>query len=102
MRPLLLALALLAASASASAQDRPVAFVGATVYPIAGPRLDAGTVVVQGGRIVAVGPTASVRVPAGAEVIDAAGKVMAQNGQIWIGRPPGAPAPPPLAKAAAQ
>jgi imidazolonepropionase-like amidohydrolase len=74
MRPLLLVLALLAASASA--QDRPVAFVGATVYPIAGPRIEAGTVVVQSGRIVAVGPTASVRVPAGAEVVDAAGKVI--------------------------
>ncbi|MEW6017713.1 MAG: hypothetical protein AB1760_06535 [Pseudomonadota bacterium] len=39
---------------------------------------------------------------AGVALYDAAGKVMAQSGQIWIGRPPGAPAPPPLAKAAAQ
>ncbi|MDX5393073.1 MAG: hypothetical protein LPJ86_04535, partial [Caulobacteraceae bacterium] len=39
---------------------------------------------------------------AGVALYDAAGKVMAQSGQIWIGRPPGAPAPPPLARAAAQ
>lgn len=38
---------------------------------------------------------------AGVALYDAAGKVIAQSGQIWIGRPPGAPAPAPLANAAA-
>ncbi|HIL56511.1 MAG TPA: amidohydrolase, partial [Rhodothermales bacterium] len=58
------------------AQDRPVAFVGATVYPIASAPIEDGTVIVQGGRIVAVGPSASLAPPAGAEVVDVAGKVI--------------------------
>jgi imidazolonepropionase-like amidohydrolase len=74
MRRILFALLLL--SSVASAQERPVAFVGGTVYPIAGPRIDGGTVVVQAGRIVAVGPSASVRVPANAQVVDVSGKVV--------------------------
>lgn len=36
---------------------------------------------------------------AGVALLDRDGKVMVRTGQIWIGRPPGAPAPPPLAKA---
>ena len=37
----------------------------------------------------------------GVALYDAAGKVVAQSGQIWIGRPPGAPAPAPPTSAAA-
>ncbi|MFI5184057.1 MAG: amidohydrolase family protein [Vicinamibacteria bacterium] len=56
-----------------AASDKPIAIVGATVLTV-GPRgtLDKGTVLVQGGRIVAVGR--DVAVPAGARVIDGSGR----------------------------
>jgi imidazolonepropionase-like amidohydrolase len=52
------------------------AFTGAQILPVSGPVIDDGTLVVQGGRIVAVGPRASVAVPAEAELIDCRGKVI--------------------------
>lgn len=58
------------------AQDTPVAFTGARVIPIAGPEIPDGTVIVQNGKIVAVGPSASVRIPANAQKHDAKGKVV--------------------------
>ena len=69
---LLAAVALGVASATLPAQDRAVAIRGGTVLPISGPAIPNGTVVIRGGKIVAVG--ANVAVPAGAEVVDAAGK----------------------------
>jgi imidazolonepropionase-like amidohydrolase len=60
------------ASATLPAQDRTVAIRGGTVLPISGPAIPNGTVVIRAGKIVAVG--ANVAVPAGAEVVDAAGK----------------------------
>jgi imidazolonepropionase-like amidohydrolase len=62
----------LVVSASLSAQDRAVAIRGGTVLPISGPAIPNGTVVIRGGKVVAVG--ANVPVPAGAEVVDASGK----------------------------
>lgn len=61
---------------TALAQETPVAFVGAKVIPIAGPEIDKGTVVVHRGRIVSVGATGAVPIPAGATVRDMAGKVL--------------------------
>jgi imidazolonepropionase-like amidohydrolase len=66
----------LGVAATASAQERPLAFTGARIIPIVGEPIEAGTLVVQGGRILAVGPAAAVKVPAGAEVRDVAGKVI--------------------------
>src|ERR1022692_2490510 len=51
--------------------DRSVAIVGGRVVPITGEPVDGGTVLVQDGRIVAVG--SDVAVPPGVRVIDAAG-----------------------------
>lgn len=51
-----------------------IAITNARVLPVSGPAIEAGTVVIRGGRIAAVG--AGVPVPAGARVIDAAGKVV--------------------------
>jgi len=51
--------------------DRSVAIVGGRVVPIAGEPVDGGTVLVEDGRIVAVG--GDVAVPAGVRVLDAAG-----------------------------
>ncbi|MDX1420469.1 MAG: amidohydrolase family protein [Rubricoccaceae bacterium] len=58
----------------AEAQERRIAFVGATVYPISGPLIEQGMVVVEGGRIVEVGPVRANLV--GVEQIDATGKVI--------------------------
>jgi imidazolonepropionase-like amidohydrolase len=49
-----------------------VAITGGTVYPVSGPKIENGTVLIRDGKIVAVG--ANVTVPAGAERVDAAGK----------------------------
>ena len=65
-----------AAPARGLAHEKPIAFIGAEVLPIAGPPIPAGTVVVAGGKIVAVGPCVSTPVPADAERIECAGKVI--------------------------
>lgn len=70
MRPVAVALALLAAPAAVSAQD-VYAITGATVVPVTGPTIPNGTVVIRAGKIAAVG--ANVAVPAGATVIDGKG-----------------------------
>jgi imidazolonepropionase-like amidohydrolase len=64
--------ALLGATAIASAET--VAIVGGTVYPVSGPRIANGTVIIANGRITAVGN--NVAIPAGARRIDARGKVV--------------------------
>lgn len=74
----LAAAAPLAAPAVPEAQAAPAvhAFVGARVIPIAGPEIADGVVVVEGGRLAAVGARAAVAVPPEAEVHDLAGKVI--------------------------
>lgn len=73
--PFIASIVVAAEPAHAVAQDQTIAIVGATVIDGNGgePLRDA-TVVIQGQRITAVGTRASVNVPAGARVIDAAGK----------------------------
>ncbi len=61
---------------AARAQERPVAFTGATVIPVSGPEITDGVLVVHRGRVVAVGPKSSTRIPADAETINAAGRVI--------------------------
>ncbi len=58
-------------AAQAPVPGRATAITNATVVPVVGARIPRGTVVIQDGRIAAVG--ANVPVPAGAEVIDANG-----------------------------
>jgi imidazolonepropionase-like amidohydrolase len=67
---ILFALALLAAGRAAA---QPVAIVGGRVHPVSGPVIENGTVVIDNGRITAIGG-ASVPLPVGARVIDAKGK----------------------------
>ncbi len=73
---LLMALAAGAAALSAHAQDQPVAFTGARIIPIVGDEIERGTLIVHEGKIVAVGSADAVRVPAGAQTIDVAGKTI--------------------------
>ena len=63
--------ALVAATSPAPAAAQSLAIRGGTVHTLAGPAIPEATIVVEAGRITAVGP--QVTVPAGAEVIDAAG-----------------------------
>lgn len=68
-------LALVVASAvSASAQT--TAFVGGRVIDGTGRVIENGTLVIDGARIVAVGPTATTAVPAGATRVDGKGKTL--------------------------
>jgi len=57
----------------AHAQNAPgvYAIKGAKVYTISGAPIENGTVIIRGGRIAAVG--ANIEIPAGAQIIDAAG-----------------------------
>jgi imidazolonepropionase-like amidohydrolase len=49
-----------------------IAITGGTVYPVSGPKIENGTVLIRDGRIVSVG--ANVAVPSGATTVDARGK----------------------------
>ena len=71
MRPFVRALGALALAAPL-AGAQVVAITGGTVYPVKGPKIENGTVIVTAGRITAVG--AGLAVPAGATIIDARGK----------------------------
>lgn len=72
----LMCIAMVLAAPAAWAQEKPVALVGARVLPIVGEPFENGVLVVQGGKIVAVGPAGEVAVPAGAETFDAKGRVI--------------------------
>src|SRR5687767_5002730 len=61
---------------AAPAPARPRVFTGAKIFPVSGPAVEDGMLVIQGGRILAVGPRATVTVPPDAEVVDCRGKVI--------------------------
>jgi imidazolonepropionase-like amidohydrolase len=60
---------------AATAQERPIAFRGALVIPVDGDPIANGVVVVEGGKIAAVGDAATP-IPGDAEVRDVTGKVI--------------------------
>jgi hypothetical protein len=61
---------------TAPTDQKPIAYVGARVIPIAGPEIDNGVLVVRAGKILAVGPADQVQIPDGAERRDVTGKVI--------------------------
>ena len=72
---------LLPALASAQTKQavgrQPLVFIHATVIDTAGgPSKSDATVIISGNRIVALGKTGQVRVPKGAQVVNAAGKFL--------------------------
>ena len=64
----------------AASPDGTVAFTGARILTMAGEEgagaIENGTIVIEGDRIVAVGPAGSVEIPGGATVIDATGNTI--------------------------
>jgi imidazolonepropionase-like amidohydrolase len=66
------AAALLAATLTTAGQAQTIAITGGIVYPVSGPKIPGGTVVLRDGKIVAVG--ASVAIPDGAARVDATGR----------------------------
>jgi imidazolonepropionase-like amidohydrolase len=92
---LLLAAALPSAACAQPGGGEVTAFVDVTVIPMDADRsLPGHTVVVQGDRIVAVGPSATVSVPAGARRVDGRGKYLTPGLAEMHGHvpPPSAPA----------
>jgi len=71
---LLVACCFALASLPLAAQAQTIAITGGKVYPVSGPPIEGGTVIISNGKITAVG--ANVAIPAGAQRIDATGKIV--------------------------
>src|SRR5438105_8150819 len=67
-------IALTAFNAAPGLAAQTIAITGGKVYPVSGPVIENGTVVITNGKISAVG--ANVPIPAGAQRIDATGKIV--------------------------
>lgn len=67
-----LAALFLASAVALPAGAQTIAITGGTVYPVSGPKIENGTVLIRDGRIAAVG--ANVSIPADAQRVDATGK----------------------------
>ena len=64
----------LATMMAVPAAAQTIAITGGKVYPVSGPPIENGTVIITNGKIAAVG--ANVPIPAGAQRIDATGKIV--------------------------
>ena len=56
--------------------EQPLVIRGAKIYPVAGPPIERGVLIVEAGKIKAVGAEGKVKIPTGARVEDARGKVI--------------------------
>jgi len=68
-----------AAAGGARSEAKPsevLVFDGATLLPVASPPIENGRLVVEDGRIIALGPADRIEVPAGARVLDRSGRVI--------------------------
>jgi imidazolonepropionase-like amidohydrolase len=77
MRPLIFRITIsfaVAIAITGAGGAQTIAITGGKVYPVSGPAIEGGTVVIVNGRISAVGR--NVTIPAGARRIDATGKVV--------------------------
>src|ERR1700692_4215283 len=64
----------LAAILAMPAAAQTIAITGGKVYPVSGPPIENGTVIITNGKIAAVG--ANVPIPAGAQRVDATGQLV--------------------------
>src|SRR6056297_311768 len=57
-------------------QDQPIAFQGAEIITVTGNTISNGTMVIEDGKITAIGSSSSVTIPQGTTVIDVTGQVI--------------------------
>ena len=58
------------------AQAQTTAVTGGTLLPIDGPAIEDGVMLVEGGKITAIGAKGAIKIPAGATIVDATSKVV--------------------------
>lgn len=71
-----LSLAIGLISITSFAQTSPIAYTGAKILPITGAPIESGVIVIQDGKILALGPVGTTAIPAGATQVDLSGKVL--------------------------
>ena len=76
LRSLLPWAALAGLAVGLGAQEKPTAFTGARILPISGPPIENGVLLVQAGKILAVGDAATVRLSSAVEIVDVSGKTL--------------------------
>lgn len=57
-------------------QEKPVAFINARIIPIVGQPIEQGVIIVQNGKITAVGDARTVRLSSNVEIVDLQGKTI--------------------------
>ena len=98
-RILLCALAAVLCSASIAAQERSTAFINARIIPISAPPIEQGILLIQDGKITAVGDARTVRLASNVVTIDMAGKTIMPgliDTHSHIGGPAGADGSAPI------
>lgn len=86
-------------SVTAAAQEKPIAFINARVLPVVGEPIEQGIVLIQNGKITAVGDARTVRLSSDVTVIDCKGKVIMPgivDTHSHIGGPAGGDASSPI------
>ncbi len=99
MKKILLCAVFSAITAFSAFGQQVFVFANARIIPISGPVIERGILVVRDGKIVAVGATASIQVPAGSQTVDLAGKVIMPgliDTHSHIGGPAGADSTGPI------
>lgn len=69
-------LAIMLFAMSGLAQDRPTAFINARIIPIVGAPIEQGILLIQNGKITAVGDASTVRLASNVMTVDMAGKTL--------------------------
>ena len=77
-------LVLVSLCAAMFAQERPTAFINARIIPIVGQPIEEGILLVQNGKITAVGDARTVRLASNVQIVDLKGKVI-MPGLVVVG-----------------
>ncbi len=79
-------------------QEKPVVFTGARILPISGPPIEEGVLIIQGGKIVSVGPLEGANIPPDATRHEVSGVIMPGliDTHSHIGGPSGGDASQPI------
>ena len=75
-RIILVAIAACLSAVAANAQEKPIAYINARIIPIVGQPIEQGVLLVQNGKITAVGDARLVRLSSDVTIVDAKGKVI--------------------------